>query len=54
MGARPHSPKGPPHIPGLWRRRLAWLLGLWLAGVLTLGLVAYGLRWLMGVVGLTR
>lgn len=40
--------------PGLWRRRLAWLLGLWLAGVLALGVVVYGLRWLMGMVGLTR
>lgn len=38
---------------GLWRRRLAWLLGFWLAGVLALGLVAYGLRWVMRLVGLT-
>lgn len=50
MGEHP-----PPPRPGagLWRRRLAWLLGLWLAGVLTLGLLAYGLRWLMRLVGLT-
>jgi hypothetical protein len=50
MGAEPQLSKP---SAGLWRRRLAWLLGLWLAGVLTLGLVAYGLRWLMRLVGLT-
>lgn len=51
-GARDKSVE--PRSGGLWRRRLAWLLGLWLAGVLALGVVAYGLRWLMGMVGLTR
>lgn len=30
-------------------RRLAWFAGLWLAGTLTLGAVAYGLRWLIGL-----
>jgi hypothetical protein len=29
---------------GLWRR-LAWFVGLWAAGVLVVGAVAYGLRW---------
>ncbi len=29
-------------------QRLAWFVGLWLAGVLTVALVAYGLRlWLV-------
>ena len=48
-----HRPPRQEEPSGLWRRRLAWLLGLWLAGVLALGLVAYGLRWVMGMVGLT-
>ena len=26
------------------RRRLLWFLGLWAAGVLSVGLVAYGIR----------
>ncbi|WP_137892453.1 DUF2474 family protein [Ramlibacter sp. 2FC] len=47
------SPAPPRPGTGLWRRRLAWLLGLWLAGVLALGAVAYGLRWLMRLLGLT-
>ncbi|HMB75447.1 MAG TPA: DUF2474 family protein [Kiloniellaceae bacterium] len=29
------------------RRRLLWFLGLWAAGVLTVGLVAYGIRLLL-------
>jgi hypothetical protein len=31
--------------PGSWWRRLAWFVGLWAAGVVTVGAVAYGLRW---------
>jgi hypothetical protein len=31
--------------PGPWWRRLAWFVGLWAAGVLTVGSVAYMLRW---------
>jgi hypothetical protein len=30
--------------PGSLARRLAWFVGLWLASVLTVALVAYGLR----------
>jgi len=30
-------------------RRLLWFLGLWAAGVLSLGAVAYGLRALIGL-----
>jgi hypothetical protein len=26
-------------------RQLAWFVGLWAAGVVSLGAVAYGLRW---------
>ena len=36
----------------LWRR-LGWLLLLWSASVLALGLVSYGLRLLMTAAGLT-
>lgn len=33
----------------MWRRRLAWFAGLWVAGVVTVGLVASVLRlWLVG------
>ncbi|WP_375462068.1 DUF2474 family protein [uncultured Enterovirga sp.] len=33
------SPRFPP-----WLVRLAWFTGLWAAGVVTVGIVAYGLR----------
>ena len=29
-------------------RQLAWFVGLWAAGVVTVGAVAYGLRWWIG------
>lgn len=32
----------------LWQK-LAWFAGLWLAGLATVALVAYGLRLLMGL-----
>ena len=28
-------------------RQLGWFVGLWLASVAVIGLVAYGLRWLL-------
>jgi hypothetical protein len=37
-----------------WLRRIAWLLALWGASVLALGVVAYAFRGIMGWVGLTR
>jgi hypothetical protein len=30
-------------------RRLAWFVGLWLAGVLTLASVTAAIRWMLGV-----
>jgi hypothetical protein len=36
-----------------WLRRVGWLLGLWLAGVAVLGLVALAVKALMRVAGLT-
>jgi hypothetical protein len=36
-----------------WGRRFGWLVGLWLAGVAALGLVALLLRVLMRLAGLT-
>lgn len=33
---------------GSWKARIAWFIGLWLAGVAGVSLVAYGLRlWLL-------
>jgi hypothetical protein len=37
-----------------WLRRIAWLVALWGASVLALGVVAYAFRGIMGWVGLTR
>jgi len=37
---------------GRWGRRLGWLLGLWLLGVVGLGLLAWLLRGVMAGVGL--
>ena len=42
-----------PEPPPSWGRRVAWLLALWSASVLVLGLAAYLLRLLMGAVGMT-
>jgi hypothetical protein len=39
---------------GKWARRLAWLLGIWLASVASLYLVALALRFFMNAVGLSR
>lgn len=36
-----------------WLRRIAWLIGIWLAGIAALALVAYGLRIFMGLAGMT-
>jgi hypothetical protein len=36
-----------------WGRRIGWLVGLWLAGVATLGLVALLLRIVMRLAGLS-
>ena len=36
----------------LWRR-LAWLVGIWTASVLSLGLLSYGLRLFMNAAGLS-
>jgi hypothetical protein len=37
----------------MWVRRLAWLLAIWSASVLALGVVALAMRGLMGLAGLT-
>ena len=36
-----------------WLRRLAWLVGIWVASVSLLALVAYILRLIMNAVGMT-
>lgn len=35
-----------------WLKRLAWLVSIWCASVLALGIVAYAIRVLMQAVGL--
>ncbi|NYT86033.1 DUF2474 family protein [Pollutimonas harenae] len=37
----------------LWAKRLAWMLGIWLASIAALGLAAYLLRLVMNAVGMT-
>ncbi|MFA7504980.1 MAG: DUF2474 family protein [Burkholderiaceae bacterium] len=48
MPARPDDA----HRPS-WPKRIAWMIGLWIMGVLALGLVAGLLRLLMNAAGLT-
>ena len=38
--------------PGLWLKRLGWLLLFWVLGVAALGLVALSLKTVMRMVGL--
>jgi hypothetical protein len=53
MPADPQQPAAAPPPGGRrWGRRLAWLLGLWLAGVATLGLAAWLLKGFMRWAGL--
>ena len=39
--------------PRAWWRRLAWLVAIWAASVLALGLFARVFRWVMQATGLT-
>jgi len=39
------EPKGEGAAPGPWWKRLGWFVGLWAAGVLVVGSVAYFIRW---------
>jgi len=43
----------PPGRLRLWARRLAWLVGIWAAGIAALAVLAYGLRLLMNWAGMT-
>lgn len=38
--------------PQRWLVRVGWLIGLWSAGVATMGVTAWLLRWVMRAVGL--
>jgi hypothetical protein len=40
--------------PPLWVRRIAWLVLIWAASVVALGIVALAFRALMNAAGLTR
>lgn len=50
--------EGPPETaPGKptrreWKRRIAWLVALWLGGVFTLAAVAYVIRTIMHALGM--
>lgn len=39
--------------PGLWRKRLMWLLMLWAGSVAALALFAYALKFIMRVIGMS-
>ncbi|MDF0490127.1 DUF2474 domain-containing protein [Sphingomonas sp. H39-1-10] len=41
------------HSRRLWLGRFGWLVLIWAASVLALGVVAMAFRWLMGLAGLT-
>ncbi|MGV6475222.1 DUF2474 domain-containing protein [Azotobacter vinelandii] len=41
------------HQDARWPRRLLWLVTIWTASVLCLGILAYGLRLIMRAAGLT-
>jgi hypothetical protein len=45
--ASSHQPRPKP----VWLKRLAWLVGLWLASILVLGVATFGLKFLMRAVG---
>lgn len=42
-----------PQAPVSWPKRFGWLVLIWAASVLSLGVVAWLLRFLMGMAGLT-
>ncbi|HEY9573311.1 MAG TPA: DUF2474 domain-containing protein, partial [Pusillimonas sp.] len=39
--------------PVSWRRRIAWLVGIWAASIAVLAVVAYALKLVMNAVGMT-
>lgn len=43
----------PSEAPPSWPKRIGWLVLIWAASVLGLGLIAYLFRFLMGIAGLT-
>ena len=43
----------PSQAPNSWAKRIGWLILLWAAGVVTVGLVAVAFRVLMNLAGLT-
>ncbi|WP_341878415.1 DUF2474 domain-containing protein (plasmid) [Aminobacter sp. P9b] len=43
----------PTEAPVSWPKRIGWLVLIWIASVLSLGIVAYLFRFVMGLAGLT-
>lgn len=43
----------PTEAPVSWPKRIGWLVLIWIASVLGLGIVAYLFRFVMGLAGLT-
>lgn len=39
--------------PGTWYKRVFWLIAIWFASVIALGIVASCFRWLMHMAGMT-
>ena len=42
-----------PRPAGRWYQRVFWLIAIWFASVLALGILASGLRWMMHMAGMT-
>ena len=40
-------------LPLIWLRRILWLVAIWSASVLALGIAAFAMRGLMNLAGLT-
>ncbi len=51
--ATTETEKPMPHQPGPWYQRVFWLIAIWFASVIALGIVASGLRWVMHMAGMT-
>ncbi len=51
MQLKPDATSSNPPRGRLWLRRIAWLAVFWLGGVAAVGLLAYGLRFIVNIAG---